>query len=147
MIDKLEEKNLQQITINQNNEIQLSEYQKKMADLHKESLLKLTSITQNRNLLLEKIKSIENGTRQIERRKYDEEQNNLSQDLEKVKQLLFFIFQNFKPNFDKTISFETVRDFDEKQNIMNCLVQIESMIYKYQCALKKEDSASILKHV
>ena len=147
IVQKIEGKNIQQIQLNQDSEILILDLRKKKQDLKIENHEKMNILETTKNGLFEKIEFAENEIGQLKKNKKSFERTNFNINLEQVKTLVYNIFQNFKFDFDKKINFESLRDFDEKENLMRCLSQIESLIYKYLTSLKKDDPAFVYKQV
>lgn len=147
IIQKIEEKNIQQIQLNQDSEILILDLRKKKKDLGIENHEKMDIFETTKNGLFEKIGFAENEISRLQKKNKSFERTNFNLNLEQVKTLVFIIFQNFKFDFDKKINFESLRDFDEKENLMRCLSQIESLIYKYFTSLKNDDPAFVHQEV
>ena len=146
-IDKIEEDNLQVIQLIQENEQVLIELQQKLNEFDSEKNSKISTLTQSRDELKHRIHSSEEEIRLTQKRSDNFEKEEFSQNMEKIKVLLYQIFQQFKGEFDKHPTMESFKDFDEKQSLMSVLSQIENLIYKFSLSLKKENPNSIFKQV
>lgn len=146
-INKLEEINLNQIEINQEGENQIIELKKKKVDLETEKETKMNVLISDKNLLMTQIKSSESEILKSELMNTGFVDKSFNGNFDDIKVSLFAIYSAFKSYFDKNITFESQKDFDKKKNLINCLAQIEFIIYKFSIAIKKENPLTVFKLV
>lgn len=146
-IDKIEADNLQFIQIIQENEQALLEIQQKSAFEGEEKTFKISELSRKKVELLNNIRCCEEEISQMQKKTQQFEKEEFRNKLEKIKVLVFGIYQNCRSDFDKSFTIESLKDLEDKKGLMFCLAQMESLIYKFSLAIKKENHAMIYKHV
>ena len=146
-IDKIEEDNLQVIQMIQDNEQAFFDVQQKLRKFDTEKNSKINCLAQTKDELNQRIKNCEEEIRFTQKKSDNFEKEEFGQSLEKVKEFLYQIFHQFKGDFEKHHSMDSFKELEEKQGLMFVLLQIESLIYRFSLALKKENPHSVFKSV
>lgn len=146
-INKLEEQNLQFIQFNQDYEMEILEQTQEVEKQNTINCAKFNALSETKRELFEQVKKIEEEIRQSEARNRAFEFSSSDQNLEQLKGSLYSIYHAFKQHFDKGLLLDSVRDLVDKNVVLNCLSQVETIIYRMGVALKKEDQKSIFKQV
>jgi hypothetical protein len=146
-INSIEEKNLQMMQTNQQEEQSLVDLQNKVKSFKLENKKKIADLKQLHFNLNLKIEENKDEISRFHAQKYNIDKKYLMENFGKIENTLFNIYHMFRYDFDRFHHFGAGSDFKEKKNIIISLSDIEKLLYKFSVLLRRENPEHIIKSV
>lgn len=147
-INKIENKNLDLVLVNQENDQQLQEWRKKTEELIFSKDGKIQDLKTFCELLKLKIKQETQNLAMLGKEKAVKEKTVALENFDRIKAKVFGLYSNLKAEFDKN-SLRPVKyklDLDN-QNMLDVLAEVEKLYYRFIKGCKKDAMPAILKNV
>lgn len=146
-INSIEEKNLLMMQANQEEEQNLVDHQNRVKELKIEKSEKIESLKQLRDNLSQQIEANYEEITRLQAKKANNDKEFLQESLQKVESTLFTLYQTFRYDFDRSHQITSSGDFKDKKHIINCLSDIEKLLYKYSISIRRENPETLVKNV
>jgi len=146
-INSIEEKNLLMMQANQEEEQNLVDHQNRVKDLKAEKSEKIEGLKQLRDSLNQQIEVNYEEITRLQAKKANNDKEFLQESLQKVESTLFTLYQTFRYDFDRSHQINSSADFKDKKHLINCLSDIEKLLYKYSMMVRRENPEVLVKSV
>ncbi len=146
-INSIEEKNLQMMQANQQDEQNLLDQHNKMIDTKIEKTEKISSLRQLSVSLCQQIEENGDDINRLQIKKANDDKEYSNENFEKIEITLYAIFQTFRHDFHGAHQFSSFMDLKDKKNIIISLSETEKLLYKFSVNLRREAPDNIIKIV
>ena len=132
---------------NQEEEQNLVDHQNRVKDLKAEKSEKIEGLKQLRDSLNQQIEVNYEEITRLQAKKANNDKEFLQESLQKVESTLFTLYQTFRYDFDRSHQINSSADFKDKKHLINCLSDIEKLLYKYSMMVRRENPEVLVKSV